>query len=67
MHRLTRSIGSFLPMSDKKRRKIEYKCQYCDKTYGKPCKVAEHERSHTGEVSFHSLLYSHSLDLISFP
>ncbi|KAI8987728.1 hypothetical protein BDF20DRAFT_286254 [Mycotypha africana] len=32
-----------------KRRKVEYKCQFCDKTYRKPSKVIEHERSHTGE------------------
>lgn len=39
-------------MSDtsNKRQKIEYKCQHCDKTYKKPSKVVEHERSHTGEV-----------------
>ncbi|KAG2199439.1 hypothetical protein INT47_011551 [Mucor saturninus] len=35
-----------------KRRKIDIKCQYCDKTYSKPSKVAEHERSHTGERPF---------------
>lgn len=34
-----------------KKRKVEYKCQYCDKTYKKPSKVIEHERSHTGEVT----------------
>ncbi|EPB84913.1 hypothetical protein HMPREF1544_08348 [Mucor circinelloides 1006PhL] len=38
--------------SSNKRRRVEYKCHYCDKTYRKPSKVAEHERSHTGERPF---------------
>lgn len=33
-----------------KRRKVEYSCQYCEKTYKKPSKLSEHERTHTGEV-----------------
>ncbi|KAI7907554.1 uncharacterized protein BX663DRAFT_491277 [Cokeromyces recurvatus] len=35
-----------------KKRKIDYKCQYCDKSYKKPSKLTEHERSHTGERPF---------------
>lgn len=36
--------------NNNKKRKIEHKCSYCEKTYKKLCKLAEHERSHTGEV-----------------
>lgn len=37
-----------------KRRKVEYHCEYCDKSYKKSAKLVEHVRSHTGEVStFH--------------
>ncbi|OBZ81879.1 Transcription factor IIIA [Choanephora cucurbitarum] len=35
-----------------KRRKTSYDCQYCDKSYRKPSKLTEHERSHTGERPF---------------
>jgi hypothetical protein len=36
----------------------QYKCTFsgCEKAYTKPCRLEEHERSHTGEVRFpHSL------------
>lgn len=41
-----------IPMNSEKsvkRRKVEYHCKYCDKSYLKPSKLEEHERSHTGE------------------
>lgn len=45
---------------DKKRR---YRCVFegCDKSYTKPCRLEEHERTHTGEVRVSITLYRHEL------
>ena len=34
--------------------KKQYRCTFsgCEKSYSKPCRLEEHERSHTGEVGF---------------
>jgi len=44
------SLKSKFPVSTKVRK---YKCNYtnCNKSYTKPTRLREHERSHTGEVS----------------
>lgn len=45
---------------DEKRR---YRCvfQGCDKSYTKPCRLEEHERTHTGEVRMSITLYKNKL------
>lgn len=41
-----------------KNTKKKYHCTFpgCKKLYSKPCRLEEHERSHTGEVGFFSIL-----------
>lgn len=54
--------GSLIPFTTKR-----YRCTYegCDKAYSKPTRLAEHERSHTGQVC--NLLYIFSTEIYLFP
>lgn len=52
--------GSLVPHTNKR-----YKCTYsnCEKSYSKPSRLSEHERSHTGQVVYS--VYFHSLSFIN--
>ena len=47
-----------------KRREKRYKCSHegCTKAYTKPCRLEEHERSHTGQVCQLNRPFNHSTD-----